>query len=144
MYNGYEYSMKIPEGAFRDINNFLSDSAYVKVTLPGDEALSSLQLKMENVHHKYIVDMMDERRTSVLRSFIINEDTFLNFPYLDAGKYYIRITEDINDNSYVDTGSLLEHRMPERVKYFKINDNALLDIPASAVISQTVDLEQMF
>ena len=144
MYNGYEYSMKIPEGAFRDINNFLSDSAYVKVTLPGDEALSSLQLKMENVHHKYIVDMMDERRTSVLRSFIIKEDTFLNFPYLDAGKYYIRITEDINDNSYVDTGSLLEHRMPERVKYFKINDNALLDIPASAVISQTVDLEQMF
>lgn len=144
MYIGYEYSMKIPEGIFRDINNYKNDSTLVKVTLPGDENLSTLQLMMSNVHHKYIIEMLDERRSTVLRSYIITEDAFLNFPYLDPGKYYLRITEDINENSYVDTGSLLEHRMPERVKYFKINDNPLLDIPESAVISQTVDLEQLF
>ena len=144
MLPGYGYTVKIPNRIFRDINNHWNDSTEVSVSLPTDEELSSLNLDVRNVHHKYIIELLDERRTNVLRSFIITADRSLVFPYIKSGKYYIRITEDMNGNSYVDSGSLLDHQMPEKVQYLKINDNPLLDIPASAVINQTVDLEELF
>ena len=139
-----EYSVTVPRGSFRDINNNWNDSTYVSVRLPSDVKLSTLVLDMVNVHHKYIVEMLDEKRSRTLFTFVVNENAKLEFPYLDAGKYYVRITEDLNNNSYVDTGSLLDHQMPERVKYFKIEDKPLLDIPEMSVITQTVDLEQLF
>lgn len=139
-----KYTLTIPKGIFRDINNAWNDSTQVTVSLPIDVKLSTLQLDLKNVNHKYIVEMLDERRTQTLFTHVVNEDKMVEFPYLTAGKYYIRITEDLNGNSYVDTGSLLDHQMPERVKYFKIDDNPLLDIPEMSFISQTVDLEQMF
>ena len=141
---GYIYTLTVPHGVFRDINNAWNDSTQVQVSLPFDPLLSTLQLDMKNVNHKYIVELLDERRTQTLFSYVVNHDQIVEFPYLDAGKYYIRITEDINENSYVDTGSLLGHQMPERVKYFKIEDNPLIDIPEMSLITQTVDLEQLF
>ena len=141
---GYGYHMKIPQGVFRDINNHWNDSTEVTVSLPAEVSLSTLQLAAKNVAHKYIIELLDERRTSVERSYIITEDATLTFPYIQPGKYYIRITEDLNGNSYVDSGNLLEHQMPERVKYLKINDNPLLDIPAMSFIDQTVDLQELF
>ena len=141
---GYGYHMKIPQGVFRDINNHWNDSTEVTVSLPAEVSLSTLQLAAKNVVHKYIIELLDERRTSVERSYIITEDATLTFPYIQPGKYYIRITEDLNGNSYVDSGNLLEHQMPERVKYLKINDNPLLDIPAMSFIDQTVDLQELF
>ena len=139
-----KYTLTVPKGIFRDINNALNDSTQVSVSLPIDVKLSTLQLDLKNVNHKYIVEMLDERRTQTLFTHVVNQDKMVEFPYLTAGKYYIRITEDLNGNSYVDTGSLLDHQMPERVKYFKIDDNPLLDIPEMSFISQTVDLEQLF
>ncbi|MBQ9878475.1 MAG: Ig-like domain-containing protein [Bacteroidales bacterium] len=139
-----KYTLTVPKGIFRDINNAWNDSTQVTVSLPIDVKLSTLQLDLKNVNHKYIVEMLDERRTQTLFTHVVNQDKMVEFPYLTAGKYYIRITEDLNGNSYVDTGSLLDHQMPERVKYFKIDDNPLLDIPEMSFISQTVDLEQMF
>ena len=141
---GYDYSLKVPGGMFRDINNNWNDSTEFNVQLPFDVSLSTLQLDLCNVHHKYIVHMLDERRSTILFTSVVNQDKTIEFPYLSAGKYYIRITEDLNENSFVDTGSLLQHQMPERVKYLKIDDDPLLDIPEMSFITQTVDLEQMF
>ena len=141
---GYVYSIAVPHGLFRDINNAWNDSTHVEVSLPIDPTLSTLQLDIRNVRHKYIVEMLDERRTQTLFSYVVNQDQTVEFPYLNAGKYYIRITEDLNENSYVDTGSLLDRQMPERVKYLKIDDKPLLDIPEMSLITQTVDLEQLF
>ena len=141
---GYTYTMKIPCGIFRDINNFTNDSTAVKVGIPNDETLSGLQLNLVNVSGKYIVELQDEKRSEVLASFIVTEDKLVKFPYLNAGKYYVRITEDVNNNSFVDSGSLLEHRMPEKVKFLKINDDPLIDIPESSEILQTVDISEIF
>ena len=139
-----KYTLSVPKGIFQDINNAWNERTQVTVSLPIDVKLSTLQLDLKNVSHKYIVEMLDERRTQTLFTHVVTEDKMVEFPYLTAGKYYIRITEDLNGNSYVDTGSLLDRQMPERVKYFKIDDNPLLDIPEMSFISQTVDMEQMF
>ena len=100
---------------------------------------------MSNVNNKYIVDLLNEKRDKVLRSYIIDKDATLPFPYLKAGKYSIRITEDVNRNGIVDTGNLLEHRQPEKVRFYKLEDGTfIIDIPEMMEIEQNVDIAEMF
>ncbi|MGM9763804.1 MAG: Ig-like domain-containing protein [Candidatus Cryptobacteroides sp.] len=142
---GYEYILKVPYRKFKDINGFYNDSSEVKVSLPKDDKLSSLILNLSNVHNKYIVDLLNEKRDKVLRSYIIDKDATLNFPYLKAGKYSIRITEDINRNNIVDTGILLEHKQPEKVLFYKLaDDKTLIDIMESTELEQNIDMGEMF
>lgn len=142
---GYEYFLKIPHRKFRDINGFYNDSSEVKVTLPSDDKLSTLILNLSGVNNKYIVDLLNEKRDKTMRSYIITEDTSLLFPYLKAGKYSIRITEDLNRNGIVDTGNLLEHRQPEKVRFYKLEDGTfLIDIPEMSELEQTIDINEMF
>ena len=142
---GHEYILKVPHRKFKDINGFYNDSSEVKVMLPNDDKLSSLSLVATNVKNKYIVDLLNEKRDNIIRSFIIENDQTLLFPYLKAGKYSIRITEDLNRNGIVDTGILLEGKQPEKVRFFKLEDGTfLIDIPEMTELEQTVDFEEMF
>ena len=142
---GYEYYLKVPHRKFKDINGFYNDSTEVKVSLPNDDKLSTMTLKMSNVNNKYIIDLLDEKRTNVLRSYIIDTDQDLIFPYLKAGKYSVRITEDINRNGLVDTGILLEHKQPEKVRFYKLEDGTLLiDVPEMVEIEQNIDVGEIF
>jgi hypothetical protein len=102
-------------------------------------------LNLTNVNNKYIVDLLNEKRNQVLRSYIVDKDANLTFPYLKAGKYSIRITEDINRNGIVDTGILLEHKQPEKVRFYKLEDGTfLIDIPEMTEIEQNIDIIEMF
>lgn len=142
---GYEYFLKIPHRKFKDINGFYNDSSEVKVSLPKDDKLSTMNLVMSNVRNKYIVDLLNEKRDKVLRSYIIDKDETLAFPYLKAGKYSIRITEDLNRNGIVDTGILLEKKQPEKVRFYKLEDGTfLIDIPEMMEIEQNIDIAEMF
>ena len=141
---GFEYQMKLPYRAFRDINGFWSDSTEVKVSLPSDEALSSLELELSGVDRKLIVDLLGEKRDRVLRSFVTDHDGTLSFPYLRTGRYSIRITEDGNRNSIIDTGSLLERRQPETVVFLDFSGSEYLNIPASAELTQSIDVGALF
>lgn len=142
---GYEYFLKVPHRKFMDINGFYNDSTEVKVSLPNDDKLSTMFLNMSNVKNKYIVDLLDEKRTNVLRSYIIESDQQLIFPYLRAGKYSVRITEDLNRNGLVDTGILLEHKQPEKVRFYKLEDGTfIIDVPEMVEIEQAIDLGEIF
>ena len=104
-----------------------------------------MDLVLTNVRNKYIVDLLNEKRDKVLRSYIIDKDATLKFPYLKEGKYSIRITEDINRNGIVDTGNLLEHKQPEKVRFYKLEDGTfLIDIPEMTELEQTIDVQEMF
>lgn len=142
---GYEYKLKVPYRIFRDINGFYNDSTEVKVTLPNDDKLSTLFLHLSDVNNKYIIDLLNEKRNEVLRSYVIDKDQTLIFPYLKAGKYSIRITEDLNRNGIVDTGILLEHKQPEKVRFYKLEDGTfLIDIPEMTEMDQNLNLKEMF
>ena len=141
---GFDYFLKIPHRMFQDVNGFWNDSTELKVTLPNDEKLSSISLEMNKVRHRYIVDLLSEKRDKVIRSFIVDNDQTVFFPYVKAGKYCVRITEDSNRNGLVDTGSILEHRQPEKVKFFKIRDQFLIDIPERTEYVQKIDMEELF
>ena len=141
---GFEYFLKVPHRSFKDIYGYWCDSTEVKVALPTDESLSSLDAGFVGVDRKYIVDLLDEKRANVIRSYIITEDCVLHFPYLKAGKYSIRVADDGNDNSLVDTGDLLQHRQPEPVRFVKFGESEYLEIIKSAEVEQTIDLAELF
>ena len=142
---GFEYYLKVPHRMFQDINGFYNDSTEVKVTLPNDDKLSSMSLNIKGVHNKYIVDLLNEKRDKILRTYIIEKDGILAFPYLKSGKYSIRITEDLNKNGVVDTGNLLEKKQPEKVLFYKLSDGTyLIDIPEMTELEQTIDIQEMF
>ena len=141
---GFEYFLKVPHRSFKDIYGYWCDSTEVKVALPTDESLSSLDAGFVGVDRKYIVDLLDEKRANVIRSYIITEDCVLHFPYLKAGKYSIRVADDGNDNSIVDTGDLLQHRQPEPVRFVKFGESEYLEIIKSAEVEQTIDLAELF
>ena len=141
---GYEYFLKIPHRGFRDINGFYNDSTELKVTLPTDEKLSNITLELSGVHNKYIIELLNEKRDKVIRSFIVNQDGPVVFPYLKAGSYCIRMTEDINGNNIVDTGNLLEHKQPEKVRFYKVNDKFLIKVLEKAEMVWNVDMEELF
>lgn len=141
---GYEYTLKIPHHAFRDIGGFYSDSTETKVSLPTDEKLSVLKANLTGVNRKIIVDLLDEKRSNVLRSYVLEKDGVLEFPYLKEGKYSLRITDDGNRNSIVDTGSILEHRQPEAVLYFNFGEQEYIEIPAGAELEQEINVKELF
>ena len=141
---GYEYFLKVPHRAFRDINGFYSDSTEVKVSLPSDDKLSTIILDMKGVEGKLIVDLLNEKRDKVLRNYIIEKDTQLVFPYLKEGKYSVRVTFDYNKNSMVDTGNILEHRQPEKVAFFKVSENEeYLELPAATELTQIIEISEL-
>lgn len=143
---GYEYILTVPHRKFRDINGFLNDSLVTKVKLPDDDKLSKLTLNVSGVDStRYLVDLMNEKRNSVLRNYVIEEDAVLEFPYLKTGKYCIRITEDKNRNNRVDTGDLLGHLQPEKVRFYKLADGTfLINIMEAAELSQDINLKELF
>ena len=141
--DGFDYFLKIPHRKFRDVNGYYNDSTELKVTLPKDEKLSSISLEMSHVKNRYIVDLLSEKRDKVIRSFTVDADQTVLFPYVKAGKYCLRLTEDGNKNGLVDTGSILEHRQPEKVMFFKIKDQFLLDIPERTEYTQKIDMEEL-
>ena len=145
MLPGYEYFLKVPHRKFKDINGYYNDSSEVKVKLPNDDKLSTMSLVLSNVKNKYIVDLLNEKRDKVMRTYITDKDCTLMFPYLKAGKYSIRITEDLNRNGLVDTGILLEHKQPEKVRFYKLEDGTfLIDIPEMTELEQSIDVTEMF
>ena len=116
----------------------------MKVSLPKDDQLSSIKLQMQGVEGKLIVDLLNEKRDKSLRTFVIEKDCELLFPYLKEGKYSVRITYDYNRNSMVDTGSLLEKRQPEKVFFFKTEEEEeYLQLPAATELTQIIDLREL-
>lgn len=140
--NGYEYILKVPQNAFRDINGFYSDSTEVKVSLPSSDRLSSLTLNVTGVDRKVIIDLLDASGKT-LRNYIVENDCILAFPYLTGGRYSIRVTEDSNRNTIVDTGSLLGHRQPEKVVFLKFKDDKFFEIPENADVDQALDIKKL-
>ena len=112
--------------------------------MPSDDKLSSITLDIVNVNARYIIELVNEQRNNVYRKYIINSDTKLLFPYLDKGKYSIRITEDKNCNGLLDTGSILEKRQPEKVRLYKMdNDKDIITLEERMDLEQVIDINAL-
>ena len=142
---GNDYELKIPEKIFRDINGFTNDSLVTKISLPTSDNASSITANITNVKARYIVELINDTRSTVYRKYIINKDSELLFPYLDPGKYSIRITEDKNSNGIFDTGDLLSRKHSEKVRLYTMPGGTdVINLNEKTDLVQDIDIEQMF
>ena len=141
---GYDYNLKIPHRKFRDVNGYYNDSTVLKVTLPKDDKLSFITLELSGVHNRYLVELLTEKRDKVIRSFLVDKSGPVVFPYLKQGAYCIRITEDKNRNGMVDTGVLLQKKQPEKVRFFKVEDQFLIKVLERSEMVWKINLKEMF
>ena len=142
---GYDYELSIPQGTFFNLDNLPNEKASAKFKVPQSETLSQLEVHLTGVEERYIVELTDEKGTKIIRTYQTDKPGVLLFPYLQEGKYMIRITCDKNRNGYADTGNLLARKQPEVVRFYESSPgNKVLEIPESAEIEQTIDLKSMF
>lgn len=142
---GNDYMIKFPAGMFKDINGFANDSTETKITLPNNDKASSLTLEISGVNARYIVELINDMRTAVYRKYVINSDCELVFPYLDKGKYSIRITQDKNSNGLLDTGDLLSGRQPEKVLIYTLpSGKQYIELNEKTDLVQSVNIEELF
>ena len=142
---GYDYELAIPQGTFFNLDNLPNEKASAKFKVPQSETLSQLEVHLTGVEERYIVELTDEKGTKIIRTYQTDKPGVLLFPYLQEGKYMIRITCDKNRNGYADTGNLLARKQPEVVRFYESSPgNKVLEIPESAEIEQTIDLKSMF
>ncbi len=142
---GYEYTLDIKRRAFMDIYMHTNDSIVKSVSLPQNERMSRLILDVTNVKGSCIVELTNITRDKIFRSFKIKSDSKLEFPYLQPGKYSVKIVQDLNGNGIIDTGNVIEKIQPEKVRLFKLaNGSAILIIPESSEIIQSINVKNIF
>ncbi|MBR0534544.1 MAG: Ig-like domain-containing protein [Bacteroidales bacterium] len=139
---GYKYQVIFKKNAFYDIYGRKNKENVIDIELPNTDKTGSITLNVKGIKESnYIIELVSSDMKQVYRKFNTDKDTKLYFPYLNAGKYTFRITEDRNRNGIFDTGNLLERKQPEKVIVFKLPDgNGIIELPEQTDIEQDLQL----
>ncbi len=145
MLQGYEYILRIPERTFKDVYKFTNDSSRTSVILPNSDKLSKLTLNISGADGSYLIELTNQTRDKVYRGFKINHDSRLEFPYIQPGKYNIRITQDLNGNGILDTGNLPLKKQPEKVRLYLLkNGSSEILFKDGLDLEQNINLKEFF
>ena len=146
MYLGYDYMLTIPKGAFRDIYGNTNDTLVSTINLPKNERLSRIDLKVTGADgSSYVIELISQTREKVFRSYKILYDATLDFPYLEPGRYSIRIFRDVNGNGILDSGNIQERKQPEKVRLFTLPSGSnILELKEGMELEQKIDLKEIF
>ena len=112
------YSVRLLPGAIIDFYEQTNDTLEYTIRTKAGSDYGTLDLTLENVpDHPLIVELLNEKFEPV-KVEVLNEETNLLFPYINPGKYYVRITYDSNRNGKWDSGEFLSRTKPEEVVYY--------------------------
>ena len=111
------YSYELLPDAIKDFYGNTNDTLFYKLKTKTYDDYGNLRLTLKNAIAPMIVQLVS-RVGEVKYERYIKKVEPIEFTNIDAGKYYIRIIYDSNQNGQYDSGSFLERRMPERVSYF--------------------------
>ncbi|MDR2286349.1 MAG: Ig-like domain-containing protein [Prevotellaceae bacterium] len=139
----YELVM-LPE-AFVDIYSITNDTITKTFETADPEKFGKLILEIINSDKQYILQLMKEKETKVTQEKIADGSGETVFQYLNAGKYRVRLIEDINRNGKWDSGSYLGKKQPERVLYLVFSTGeTVLEIKTNREDEQTIDASTLF
>jgi hypothetical protein len=142
-----EYELLVLSGAFTDIFGLSNDSIVKKITIDNPEKYSSIVVNLSGIDsaQQVIVQLLDEKKTKVQRSYIVTENKKLPLTYLRPGKYTLRFIADANKNGIWDVGNYLEKRQAEAVEFYLLPEGGeLITLLENTEINQDIDLKQIF
>jgi len=123
------YRLFIGSGAFTDIYGLTNDTVDISFKTQSLDHYGKLILRMANVDQNIIVQLMTEK-DQLVRTDTTSISGDVEFPWLEPGKYKLKIIYDKNKNGVWDTGKYLNHLQPEKVKFYsgEINVRANWDL----------------
>ena len=94
---------------------------------------------------RFLIELTDDGCKKVFRKYEVLKDGIYYFPYIQDGKYSIRLTEDSNNNGLFDTGDLLKWKQAERMKLYKLPDGTTkIEFKDQIELIQDIDLTTLF
>ena len=111
------YILNFLPGSIEDIFENKNDSLSFKLKTKTFDDYGNLFLKIIGKNSAKIIQLVDSDN-KIKHEKITDFENELSFENIEAGKYYVRIIFDKNNNGKYDTGNFLNRIMPERVTYF--------------------------
>jgi len=133
-----EYNFELLPKSITDIFGFSNDSLSFKLRTKNPEEYGIVN--MEIVYSKksaFIVELLNNKE-EIIRIKKIDNAQMVNFNLLQPGNYLIRVTIDENNNEKWDTGSFLDKRQPEIIKYF----DQIIELRANWDVNEIFNLDK--
>jgi len=113
-----EYLFVADSGAFRDLYGLMSDSLGIKFSLNSNDKYGKLIMRISGYEGSRVIQLLSADESKTLREYFPDSDGTLEIPYLDRGKYKLRVIYDVNGDRKWTTGDYKTQRQPEHVSYF--------------------------
>jgi hypothetical protein len=123
------YRLFIGPGAFTDIYGLTNDTVDISFKTQSVDHYGKLILKLANLNQGIIVQLLSEK-DQLVRTDTTSGISPVEFPWLEPGKYKLKIIFDKNRNGTWDTGNYLDHLQPEKVTFYsgEVNVRANWDL----------------
>jgi hypothetical protein len=115
---GMNYRLFIDPDAFTGIYELSNDTIDIPFQIQYLDQYGKILLSIENVNQQVVIQLMSDEE-QLIRKKVCNQNGLVEFPFLEPGKYKLKVLYDDNRNGKWDTGRYLEKIQPERVKYYK-------------------------
>lgn len=116
---GENYKIRILPNTVHDIYGRTNDTIFKRFSVTTARSYGNLYLNVEqSIEEPLIVQLLDQKGKVQREQFLISEGK-LDFLYLTAGEYKIRLIVDSNNDQIWTTGDYLGNRYPERVVYYQ-------------------------
>ena len=109
----------IPDSVFFGITDISHDSIVLNFKTRAERDFGNLilSMNMDNRPGQYIVQLMNEKETSVFEQQIVTKSGKIRFDFMSPGKYTVKAIHDRNFNGRWDTGNYNKNSQPEEVIY---------------------------
>jgi hypothetical protein len=130
------YKILIPDSVFFGIQNFSHDSIIMEFRTKAEKDFGNLivAMNMEKRPGQYLVQLWNEKETTLYEEHLINSSGNINFNFMIPGKYKLKAIHDRNRNKQWDTGNYKLNIQPEEVIY----------LPKTVEIRSNWDVEEIW
>ncbi|HRZ73644.1 MAG TPA: hypothetical protein P5335_01805, partial [Flavobacterium sp.] len=128
------YKFTLEKGAFTDLLERESDSLAFTIGTKNVTDYGNLRLHLEGIKSFPIIVELTNAKGDVQASAYSEGETTIDFNLLQPALFTVRIIYDDNKNKVWDTGSYLEKRQTEEVRYFPTE----IDVRANWDVDQTL------
>jgi len=115
------YELMLLPGSVSDIFGGGIDTSQMIIIGKSADVLGNIVLTIQNVNleMQYIYELMDDKDNLIV-SKTMKGDTIMNFNRVKGGQYFLRMTEDNNENGYWDSGNLKQKIFSEKIRKFQL------------------------
>lgn len=111
------YKIQFLPEALEDFFGAKNDTLNFNIRTRSLSDYGNLRLTLQNAVYPAIVQLVSIKGEVKAEKYVTKSRP-LDFVYLDAGNYLVRVIYDTNKNKEFDTGNYLKKNQPERVSYY--------------------------